>query len=526
MTDYKWWHTGIIYQIYPRSFSDTNDDGIGDIQGIISNLNYLTSLGISAIWLSPHYPSPMEDFGYDVSDYKDVHPIFGTLTDFDELVLEAHKRDIKIIIDFVPNHSSDKHEWFIESSSNRNNQKSNYYVWKDGKEDRTPPNNWISITGGSAWTWNETRKQYYLHSFLTCQPDLNWENQELREEMHNVLRFWLDRGVDGFRVDMISWISKDPEWRDDYANPEYQPGIDYGYLQLIHKYSRDGPHLHDYLKEIRKVVDEYERDILLIGEANYYLSVEELEEYYQSGIDLPANFRFLYLPWVAPSLKSFIKEYETNRPNHANYQLGNHDHTRVRSNLGSNRARVAALLLLTLRGTPFIYYGEEIGMKDVPIPPEKMQDPWEKTELGRGRDPERTPMQWISGEKAGFSKAEPWLPVSSDYKIINVQSEEEDSSSFLNMYRKLIKIRKNSLALSIGDFKFLDDSPEKSLIYQRKNDMDNFIIVLNFSTKDIMYTNTNLINGSLIFSTFMDRKEDLSKENIKIRGNEGIIIKI
>jgi alpha-glucosidase len=522
----KWWQKGVIYQIYPRSFKDENNDGIGDLRGIISKLDYLNWLGVSNIWLSPHYPSPMEDFGYDITDYCNVDPIFGTLSDFDELIEEVHKRDMRIIIDFVPNHTSDKHSWFIESKSSEKNPKHDWYIWRSPKGDGNPPNNWICITGGSAWRWNEKIGKYYLHSFLPCQPDLNWNNQELRKALMNVLRFWLERGVDGFRIDMISWISKDHYFRDDPINPRFNPKIDYGFQRLDHKFSKDGPHLYKYLQEIRNVVDEYKGEKVLIGEADYYLPVKTLNEYYQNGIDLPANFRLIYLPWEVEAIKSFIVEYEEFSRSHANYQIGNHDHKRVSSRIGIEQSRLAAMLLLTLRGTPFIYYGDEIGMQDVSIPIEKMQDPWEKTEPGKGRDPQRSPMQWNSNLFAGFSLVEPWLPVSMNYKEVNIDSEQIDPHSVLNLYRNLISLRTNNFALSIGTLKFMNNTSSDFLIYSREYYNDHFIIALNFSEKGQDIILTNVSGYEIVLSTYMDRTEYVTSNKVDLRKYEGCILSI
>lgn len=520
----KWWHKGTIYQIYPLSFKDSSGNGKGDIPGIISKLDYLAWLGVDAIWLSPHYPSPMKDFGYDVSNYIDVHPLYGKLSDMEELIEKAHYLEIKILLDYVPNHSSIEHPWFQESKSSRRNSKRNWYIWRDPNENGTFPNNWICITGGSAWEWDESTEQYYLHSFLPCQPDLNWSNPEVRKAMHDVLRFWLNRDVDGFRIDMISWLSKDPEFRDDLPNPNYNPTADYGYLKLLHTNSKDGPELYEILHEFRNVLDEYEDDRILIGEADYYSPLNILNKYYQSGINLPANFRLVYLPWEATIIRSFIEKYEEECMSHVNYQFGNHDHSRVTSRIGPNQARVAAMLLFTLSGTSFIYYGEEIGMEDVLIPKEKIFDPWEQTEPGKGRDPERTPMQWTPGINAGFTGGQPWLPINDNYIQVNVETERENPKSFLKLYKKLINLRKSNLSLYLGKFKPYHNVPDTCFAFVREFGQERHSILLNFSSKSQELTIPNLSSGVVLLSTFLDRNDTIKSNEFTLRGNEGCII--
>ncbi|MHA1331335.1 MAG: alpha-amylase family glycosyl hydrolase [Candidatus Hodarchaeales archaeon] len=511
--------------MYPRSFFDSNNDGIGDLQGIISKLNYLEWLGVNAIWLSPFYKSPMKDFGYDVSDYCQIDPIFGTMSDFDNLVERIHKKNMKLIIDFVPNHTSDQHKWFIESRSSKNNPKRDWYIWKDPKENGGPPNNWICVTGGSAWQWDEKTQQYYLHSFLPCQPDLNWSNESVRKAMFDVLRFWLRKGVDGFRIDMISWLSKDPNFSDDYLNENFNPKTDYGYQQLIHIHSRDGPELYSYLRQIKSVLEEFEGDQVLIGETDYYLPLRKLDAYYENGIDLPANFRLIYLTWQVRNIKGFIDEYISPERSHTNFQLGNHDQTRVVTRLGVKQARIAALMLLTLRGTPFIYYGEELGMHNVTIPPLDIQDPWERTEPGKGRDPERTPMQWDNRENAGFSKVKPWLKVSTDYRLLNVLVEKQNRKSFLHLYHKLLSLRKEYISLSVGKYKSFNLN-ENCFIYLRSYQDEKFLILLNFSNEEQTIGLECLKNSMIILSTFLDREDNITNDSVMLRKQEGCLIKL
>ncbi|MGH8662777.1 MAG: alpha-amylase family glycosyl hydrolase, partial [Burkholderiales bacterium] len=391
-----WWQRGIVYQVYPRSFMDANGDGIGDLTGIISRLDYLHWLGVDALWLSPIYPSPMKDFGYDVSDYTAVNPHFGTLADFDRLVEAAHARGLKLILDFVPNHTSDQHAWFRQSRASRDNPKRNWYLWRDPEPGGGPPNNWLSCFGGSAWQLDPATGQYYYHAFLPEQPDLNWRNPEVVEAMLRVLRFWLERGVDGFRVDVLWHLVKDEHFGDNPPNADWREGMD-PYNALVPLQTTDRPEVHDIVRRMRRLLDEY-RERVLIGEI--YLPLERLMQYYGAelqGAHLPFNFQLLSAPWDAAHLAGLLAEYERLLPEGAwpNWVLGNHDRPRIASRVGLAQARVAAMLLLTLRGTPTIYYGDELGMRNVSIPPGEVQDPFEcrVPGLGLGRDPVRTPMQ-------------------------------------------------------------------------------------------------------------------------------------
>jgi alpha-glucosidase len=367
MPDRAWWKHGIVYQIYPRSFQDTDGDGIGDLQGIRMRLDYLSVLGVDAIWISPIYPSPMADFGYDVADYCDVDPMFGSLADFDDLVRDAHAQGLKIILDFVPNHTSDRHPWFAESRSDRSNPKRDWYVWRDGRDD-APPNNWVSQFGGPAWTFDQATGQYYLHSFLREQPDLNWRNPEVRDAMYGVLRFWLERGVDGFRVDVIWLLIKDAGLRDNPPNPVFQP-TQAEINRFLHVYNADQPEIHDVIAEMRAVLDHYTERVL-IGEI--YLPLERLVAYYGkdlSGAHLPFNFQLILTAWNAREIARLIEEYEQALPDGGwpNWVLGNHDQPRIAARVGAAQARVAAMLLLSLRGTPTMYYGDELGLGRVAI---------------------------------------------------------------------------------------------------------------------------------------------------------------
>ncbi len=448
-----WWQRAVFYQVYPRSFMDTNGDGVGDLPGVLARLDYLVSLGIDAIWISPFYPSPMADFGYDISSYTDVDPLFGTLDDFDRLLEAAHAKGVKLIVDFVPNHTSSLHPWFLESRSARTSEKRDWYIWRDPAPGGGPPNNWLSVFGGSAWEYDARTGQYYYHAFLKEQPDLNWRNPALRSAMLDVMRFWLARGVDGFRIDVLWHLIKDEQFRDEPLNPAWREGMD-PYLKLDHVYSCDRPEIHAVLREMRQATAAWP-DRVLIGEL--YLPIERLVAYYGedgAGIDLPFNFHLLTTPWNAAAVAGLIERYEGALPPGAwpNWVLGNHDRPRVASRLGEAQARVAAMLLLTLRGTPTLYYGDELGLENVAIANDLVRDPWEKNVPGLrlGRDPVRTPMPWDATAAGGFTTGKPWLPLNADHATRNVAALSADPSSILSLYRALIALRRGSPALRQG----------------------------------------------------------------------------
>jgi alpha-glucosidase len=517
-----WWKRGVVYQIYPRSFQDTNADGIGDLDGIRRRLDYLAWLQVDAIWISPIYPSPMKDFGYDVADYCGVDPIFGTLSDFDRLVEEAHARGLKLILDFVPNHTSDRHPWFVESRASRDHPKRDWYIWRDPKADGSPPNNWISNFGGPAWSFDAATGQYYYHAFLREQPDLNWRNPAVREAMHNVLRFWLDRGVDGFRVDVIWHLIKDAELRDNPANPGWTAGQrEIGRLQQVH--SADQPEIHEVVAEMRRVLDEYDERIL-IGEI--YLPIERLVAYYGenlSGAHLPFNFALIKARWAADAIAKLVDEYERALPQGGwpNWVLGNHDQPRIATRLGERQARLAAMLLLTLRGTPTMYYGDEIGLPNVPIPPERVHDPWEKNEPGLGRDPYRTPMQWSAGVNAGFSDGEPWLPLSADHASRNVDILRDDPRSILTLYRRLIALRRKYPALSIGDY-VPGGIDGDVLWFERRDDSARILVALNFGREAARIRLPQ--RARILLSTSLDREGEEIGPDLPLRSDEGAVL--
>ena len=528
-TTYLWWQRGIIYQVYPRSFMDSNGDGVGDLTGLISRLDYLCWLGVDAVWISPLYPSPMKDFGYDVADYIAIHPLFGTLADFDRLIREAHARDLKVILDFVPNHSSDLHPWFVASRSSRDNSKRDWYIWRDPGAGGGPPNNWLSCFGGCAWEYDAHTGQYYYHAFLREQPDLNWRNPAVVEAMLDVLRFWLERGVDGFRIDVLWHLIKDDRFRDNPPNPSWREGMD-PYQKLIPLYTTDRPEVHAVIARMRHLVDRY-KDRVLIGEI--YLPIERLVQYYGvdlGGVHVPFNFQLLLAKWYARDIARIIREYESALPERGwpNWVLGNHDRSRIASRVSRAQARLAAMLLLTLRGTPTLYYGDEIGMRDVEIPPEKVRDPVEQNVpgCGLGRDPQRTPMQWSTAKNAGFTEGEPWLPIAEDYVQVNVAAERDDSASMLTLYNQLIKLRRGESALEVGRFEPMEADGDL-LTYVRRDQESAFLIALNLGPQPQVINFSNQASGgSIALSTYLDRSGERVIGNLNLRAEEGLLVRL
>lgn len=523
--DARWWRDGVIYQIYPRSFQDSNGDGIGDLPGITRRLDHLEKLGVSALWLSPFYPSPMADFGYDVADYTDVDPIFGTLADFDALVEAAHGRGLKVIIDLVPNHTSDEHPWFREARASRHSPRRDWYIWRDPAADGGPPNNWLSEFGGSAWAFDEVSGQYYYHAFLDRQPDLNWRNPEVVVAIHEVMRFWLRRGVDGFRVDVIWHLMKDAEFRDNPENPDYRAGTN-PYFRLLPVHTTDLAEVQEVVAGLRRVVDEFPERVL-IGEI--YLPIERLVTYYGAALDgahLPFNFALLETPWDARAIEALVRRYEAALPQGGwpNWVLGNHDRPRILKRVGPDQARVAAMLLLTLRGTPTLYYGDEIGMAQVDVPPERIQDPYEKNVpgLGLGRDGVRTPMQWDGSAFAGFSDVEPWLPLAPDYTEVNVEAEQGAVDSMLTLHRRLLQARRLHPALARGAYVPLAAEGDL-LLFGREGEGERCLVALNLGGDPIL-AEVPEAQGRVLLSTFCDRGEEQVAGEIALRGHEGVIV--
>lgn len=479
-----WWETGVVYQIYPRSFHDSNGDGIGDLEGIRRRLDYVAALGVDAIWLSPIFPSPMADFGYDVADYCAVADIFGDLNQFDALLADAHARGLKILLDFVPNHSSTEHPWFLESRRSRTSPKRDWYIWRDGKGEGQLPNNWTSDMGGPAWEYDDRTGQYYLHTFLKEQADLNWRNPDVVAAMADVLRFWFDRGVDGFRIDVMWHCIKAEDLPDNPLNPAFRPEMGEKFKVLQH-HSANQPEVHQVAHSFRQIADAYGQR-LLVGEI--CLPVEQLVEYYGKaetpGVHLPFNFQLLDAPWNAEALARIITAYEAALPpgGWPNWVIGSHDAPRIAGRLGDAQARVAAMLLLTLRGTPTLYQGDELGIGRVAIPPDRIRDPQDLRQpgLNLGRDGSRTPMPWDVTPHAGFSTVEPWLPLNADWAVRNVAEQVDDADSMLNLYRRLLGLRRQSRALNRGAF-LLHSCDDDVLVYERTHGEERLLIALNLT---------------------------------------------
>src|SRR5256884_2516455 len=482
---HKWWQHAVFYEIYPRSFADSNNNGIGDLNGITSKLDYLKDLGVDAIWITACYPSPQVDFGYDVSDYENIDPMYGTLKDFDRLASEAKKHGIYIIMDFVMNHTSDKHKWFIDSESSKTSAHRNWYVWRDGKGPRQPPNNWLSTIGHSAWKFDPKTGQWYYHYFYPEQPDLNWRNPALEKAMFDVTRWWYQRGVSGFRLDAVDTLFEDPDLRD---NPVLPGKNKYGDPNMDEKYNKKLPAVHDVLRDLRKVADQH--GAVLIGET-WTKNIDELKQYYgehSNELQMPMDFLFARVDKFSAS--EFRKQIAgVNAVGWPVYVLSNHDIVRAYVRYGDGVhndaiAKVMAGLYLTLRGTPLMYYGEEIGMtNNDPKRREDVKDPigrlgWPKE---KGRDGERTPMQWDSTANAGFSQAKPWLPIPASYKTHNVATELKEPNSILSFYRQVLALRHTNHALLDGEYIALNESDPNVLSYLRKYKDETVLVALNMS---------------------------------------------
>lgn len=485
---HQWWQHAVFYELYPRSFADANNDGIGDLKGITSKLGYLKELGVDAVWITPCFPSPQVDFGYDVSDFETIDPKYGTLADFDAMVTEGNKQGVNIILDFVMNHTSDKHKWFVDSRSSRTSPKRDWYVWRDGKGPDQPPNNWISIFGHSAWKWDEPTKQFYYHAFYVEQPDLNWRNPAVKDAMFNVTRYWYKRGVAGFRLDAVDTLFEDPQLRD---NPLQEGTNQYGDREQDRIYNAKLPQVHDVLRDLRKVADE--SNAVLIGET-WTPNIAALKEYYgehNNELQMPMDFLFTTVNKLSPA--EFRKQISgvIDAGGWPVYVLSNHDIVRHYNRYGDGKnndaiAKMMAVMYLTLPGTPIMYYGEEIGMENNdPQRVEDVKDPigkigWPKE---KGRDGERTPMQWNESANAGFSKATPWLPVPASYKTHNVATEQKDPQSILSVYRQVLKLRHEHPALLEGKYVALDQDDPNVLSYLRVDGERAVLVVLNMSNQ-------------------------------------------
>jgi alpha-glucosidase len=525
-----WWQSAIIYHIYPRSFQDTNGDGVGDLTGILNRLDYLAWLGVDAVWLSPIYPSPMADFGYDIADFTAIDPLFGSFADFDALIDAAHRRGIRLILDYVPNHSSDRHPWFQEARGARGAAKRDWYLWREPAPGDGPPNNWLSEFGGPAWSLDAATGQYYLHSYLREQPDLNWRSPGLRAAMESVMRFWLDRGVDGFRLDALHHVIKDAAFRDNPPNPDFGPGMA-PHQALKRLYTVDRPEVHDIIAGLRRLADIYGERVL-IGEIN--LPRARLMRYYgderQSELHLPFNFALLRTPWTAAELGAEIAAYEAALPPGAwpNWVLGNHDTSRVASRLqrlGAAGPRLAAVLLLTLRGTPTMYYGDEIGMADVPIAPDEVRDPFERNVPGRGRDPERTPMRWSGAPQGGFTTGMPWLPMGDEVATRNVETEASDPASLLSLYRRLIQLRRQEPALALGAYSPVAVDSE-CLGYLRQSGSSRLLVLLNFAQAERAIPLPSAFGGDLLLSSDAARRPGPIQGRVALGSREAAVLRL
>jgi alpha-glucosidase len=520
-----WWQRAVFYEIAPISFQDSNGDGKGDLPGLIGRIDYLEWLGVDAVWLTPIFRSPLLDLGYDVEDFCAIDPVFGSLDDFDRLVKELHARGMRIILDFVPNHTSDRHPWFLESRASRTNPKRGWYVWADAGPDGGPPNNWLSRFGGSAWEWDEKTEQYYYHSFLVEQPDLNWRNADLRRAMADVLRFWLRRGVDGFRTDASAVLVEDALLRDDPPNPDANAETPPP-QRLKRVFTDDRRESMAYLEEIRAVVDEFEDRVLA---AEVQGKTDRIGHFYgekRPRFHLPLNFALLDSPWDALSLQANIDAYFNAIPDGAwpDWVIGGHDKRRAAGKVGQPQARILAMLLLTLKGTPFLFAGDELGMEQVPIPPDRVQDPYEKLVSGYGlsRDPQRTPMRWDGTSTGGFTTGDPWLPMGNDVAARNVTRFQADERSLLWLYRRLIHLRRTEPALVAGE-----QVPMRSrhdiLMYKRIRGDEELLVALN--TVHQPRKVEQLGEGTLLLSTALDREQMCISGSILLRGDEGVVIK-
>src|SRR5580700_6526894 len=483
---HQWWQHAVFYEIYPRSFADSNNDGVGDLNGIRSKLGYLKDLGVDAIWITPCYPSPQVDFGYDVSDYENIDPMYGTLVDFDRLAADAKQHNIRIIMDYVINHTSDQHKWFLESKSSKTNPYRNWYVWRDGQGTNRPPNNWLSTFGGSAWKFDPTTNQYYYHYFYAEQPDLNWRNPAVEEAMFDVTRWWYRRGVAGFRLDAVDTLYEDPDLRD---NPILPGTNKFGDPNMEDKYNKKLPELHETLTNLRKVADEH--DAVLIGET-WTKNIDELKEYYGGHgkeLQMPMDFLFTKVNQLSP--QEFRKQIAgvDSSGGWPVYLFSNNDIERAYDRYGDGQnndaiAKLLAGLYLTLRGTPIMYYGEEIGMKTTPpTRKEDVKDPIGRTgwPQEKGRDGERTPMQWSDSANAGFSTAAPWLPVPPTAKTHNVADQSKDPESVLNFYKKVLKLRHTNKVLLDGTYTSLNENDANVLSYLRLYRDRGVVVALNMS---------------------------------------------
>ena len=549
----KWWKEAIVYQVYPRSFKDSNGDGIGDLKGITSELDYIQGLGVNVVWLSPHYDSPNADNGYDIRNYRKVMTEFGTMADFDELLKDIKQRHMKLILDLVVNHSSDEHAWFVESRKSKNNAYRDYYIWRPAK-DGNVPNNWTSFFSGSAWKLDPTTGEYYLHLFAEKQPDLNWDNPEVRTEVYDLMKFWLDKGVDGFRMDVIPFISKREGFPDLPA--EYMARPQYFYAM--------GPHLHEYMEEMnREVLSKY--DVMTVGEA-FGVTLQQtpsLVDERRNELDMIFNFDAVRLnrngeawrDWTLAELKAIYTQQNQALDVHSwnTVFLSNHDNPRVVSAFGNDSslyrvasAKALATMLLTLKGTPFIYQGDELGMTDFPFTSIDQCDDiavknaWKALVVTNqvpadafmanvrkvSRDNARTPMQWDNSANAGFTTAtaKPWLAVNPNYLKINAKQELSDKGSIYHYFRQMADVRRSSLAFVYGDYKDLDPANPRIFAYTRVNGAEKYLVVLNFSTDAITYKLPGGVKANQLVISNLE-KTDERGETLNLKGWEARVYK-
>jgi alpha-glucosidase len=521
-----WWQEGVFYQIYPRSFRDTDHDGVGDLRGVIEKLDYLEWLGIDGLWLNPTMPSPNHDWGYDVSDYVSVHPELGTMDDLDELIAEGGRRGIRILLDFVPNHTSTEHEWFKDARTGRDSTHRDWYVWADPKGDGLPPNNWLSTFGGSAWEFDEVSGQHYLHNFLDSQADLNWWNEDVRAAMDEVLRFWYERGIAGFRIDVAHAVIKDKELRDNLPATEEDPPLTQ-WLGQQNTYNMNQPEVHDVIRRWRRIGDPYDPPKILVGET-FVLDVAKVAAYYGRGdeLHLAFNFVFTLAPLEPSGLRAIVELTEKLLLPRLGWPVwtgSNHDVLRFPSRWcegNEDKSRLALMMLMTLRGTPFLYYGDEIGMRNVKLRRADVRDPVGKRfwTNDRGRDPGRTPMQWRAAPGAGFTEPDvtPWLPLG-DYEQTNVERQRDDPASMLSLTRTLIDLRRARSDLRRGDYESLT-SPEGTWCYRRGQ---STFVTLNFLDERVTVPG---LDGNVIVSTTPARRGEVEDEGVSLGPWEGAVI--
>lgn len=538
MSDAKdglWWQRGVMYNLYVRSFYDTNGDGVGDLAGVRAKLGYLQELGVEIILLTGILDSPWREFGFDVRDETALHPQMGTLAQFDSLLAEMHERGMKALVDFIPNHTSDEHAWFKDARSGRAAAHRDWYIWADPQPDGSPPNNWLSLFGGSAWEWDETSGQYYLHTFLKQQPDLNWRSPAVMAAMKDVLRFWLEHGVDGFRVDAAHHLIKDAQLRDNPPdpNPRRVNGRVIESETQMHLFDRENPRQHALIRELRKVLDEVSERTGLprawfaevhpsgwTAWAQFY--GPELDEFH-----FPFSDAFVNTPWDAQKVRVLVDSIEAALPESAwpNAHTGNFDEWRIATRVGDEQARVAAMLLLTLRGTPMLYYGEEIGMHNAEVNDAQRQDRM-GLQIGLSRDPQRSPMQWSAEPNAGFSTRPGWLPAAQDYPQVNVAARRADERSIFHLYRALIACRNTSPALLRGDYRALTLTTHSAFAFLRQHGTERVIVALNFSEQWLTLHLPEFGRGQVQLSTHLDRRDAVRLASLDLRAHEGLVIRV